>query len=173
LEQFKTEKLLTRRLKQAGVEVERGIELVSFQESVDHVSLALRRTDGSEMTAETAYLLGADGSHSTVRTGLGLRLEGETLDAIWLTADVKIRWDHDPSEMVAYLTEEGIAFIAAMNDDRWRVIVNVPGITREQADKVTVEEIQTLFPNVLESPFRSMTPSGSAPSALIREWFRQ
>jgi len=144
LEQFKTEELLTRRLKQAGVEIERGVELVSFQESVDHVSLALRRADGSEMTAESAYLLGADGSHSAVRTGLGLRLEGETLDAVWLTADVKIRWDHDPSEMVAYLTEEGIAFIAAMNDDRWRVIVNVPGITKDQADKVTMEEIQTI-----------------------------
>ena len=144
LEQFMTESLLAKRLKEAGVEVERGVELVSFQDTGDHVSARLRHPNGSETTTELSYLLGADGGHSTVRTGLGLQLEGETLDAIWLTADVKIRWKHDPDEAIAYLSEEGIAFIAAMNDDRWRVIVNVSQMTRDQADKATVEDVQAL-----------------------------
>jgi 3-(3-hydroxy-phenyl)propionate hydroxylase len=98
LEQFKTEALLAKRLREAGVEVERGMELVSFQDAGDHVSVRLRHPDGSERADEFAYLVGADGGHSTVRTGLGLQLEGETLDAIWLTADVKIRLFVNDSE---------------------------------------------------------------------------
>jgi 2-polyprenyl-6-methoxyphenol hydroxylase-like FAD-dependent oxidoreductase len=144
LEQFKTESLLTKRLKEAGVEVERGVELTSFQDAGDHVSARLRHPDGRETTEQFAYLVGTDGGHSTVRAGLGLQLEGETLDATWVTADVKMRWKHDPDEVVAYLSEEGIAFIAAMNDDRWRVIVNVPQMPREEAEKATVEDIQTI-----------------------------
>jgi hypothetical protein len=34
LEQFKTEALLAGRLKEAGIEVERGVELLSFSDTV-------------------------------------------------------------------------------------------------------------------------------------------
>jgi 2-polyprenyl-6-methoxyphenol hydroxylase-like FAD-dependent oxidoreductase len=144
LEQFKTEELLTGRLKEVGGKIERGVELVGFEDTEDHVSVQLRHADGNKTTEEFAYLIGANGGHSAVRTGLGLQLEGETLDAIWITADVRIRWKHEPDELIACLSEEGIAFIAAMNDERWRVIVNVPKMTREQAEKVTVEDVQAM-----------------------------
>jgi hypothetical protein len=73
-----------------------------------------------------------------------MHLEGETLDATWITADVKIRWDRAPDEAVAFLSSEGFAFIAPMNDDRWRVIVNVPKMTPDEAGKVTLADVQTL-----------------------------
>jgi len=142
LEQFHTEALLTKRLESSGAKIERGVELVAFSDEGAHVSVRLRHPDGSETTGQYSYLLGCDGGHSTVRTGLGLKLEGETLDATWITIDVKIRWDKDPHEVIAYLSEAGIAFIAAMNDDRWRVILNLPGISREEAEGYTVEDVQ-------------------------------
>ena len=144
LEQFETERLLTSRLKELGVLVERGVELVDFDDSGDHVSACLRHPDGSEKTANFTHLLGCDGAQSTVRNVLGLHLEGETLDAIWITADVKIRWDRDPGEAIAYLSPDGIVFIAAMNDDRWRVIVNLPKMTKAEAEKLTIEDVQTI-----------------------------
>lgn len=144
LEQFKTESLLTARLKEAGVEIERGVELIGFEDAGSHVSARTRTAEGAEITADYAYLIGTDGGHSTVRTGLGLTLEGETLDTTWITADVKIRWDRDPGEMIAYLSEDGIAFIAAMNDDRWRVIVTHTKMTREEAEKATLEDVQEI-----------------------------
>jgi 2-polyprenyl-6-methoxyphenol hydroxylase-like FAD-dependent oxidoreductase len=118
LEQFETERLLTARINQAGVAVERGVELVDFQDSGDQVAVRLRRSDNSEETAHFAYVLGCDGARSTVRSVLGLTMEGETLDAIWMTADVKIRWDRNPDEAITYLSPDGIAFIAPMNDNR-------------------------------------------------------
>jgi 2-polyprenyl-6-methoxyphenol hydroxylase-like FAD-dependent oxidoreductase len=151
LEQFKTEALLTGRLKKAGIEVERTVELLSFSDTGDQVSAKLRHPNGAETTETFAYLLGSDGAHSTVRSGLGLKLEGETLDATWITADVKIRWDRDPSEVVALLSEDGVAFIAAMNDDRWRVIVTGPEWTREQAEKASLEDVQ----NIINERFRT------------------
>lgn len=144
LEQFKTEALLTNRLKEADIEVERGVELLSFSDTGEQVSARLKQRDGTETTETVEYLLGADGGHSTVRSGLGLKLEGETLDATWITADVKIHWDREPSEAVALLSEDGIAFIAAMNDDRWRVIVTSPELTHEQAQKASLEDVQNL-----------------------------
>lgn len=142
LEQFKTEAILTEYLEKAGGKIERGVELLEFSDLSDDVSVRLRHPDGTETTEVFPYLIGCDGGHSAVRAGLGLKLEGETLDANWITADVKIRWDRDPGEMIAYLSEVGIAFIAAMNDDRWRVIVNLPGLSREEAEKYTVEMIE-------------------------------
>jgi 2-polyprenyl-6-methoxyphenol hydroxylase-like FAD-dependent oxidoreductase len=51
--------------------------------------------------------VGLSAAFALTRAGVSVRI-------IDVTAHVKIRWDHDPSEMVAYLTEEGVAFIAAM-----------------------------------------------------------
>ena len=145
LEQFKTEEILTARLEDAGVKVERGVELAEFKENGGRVSTVLRRSDGTEDRGEFDYLLGADGSHSAVRAGLGLHLEGTTIDQTWITADVKIRWDRDPGEAVACMSEEGMVFIAAMNDGRWRVIVSHKQMTPEEAAKATVADVEKIM----------------------------
>ncbi len=144
IDQCSTERLLTARLGGLGVAIEREVELVAFAPSSAGVSATLKSADGRESSAEYSYLLGADGARSSVRHGLGLELEGETMDATWITADVKIRWDRDPDEAVAYLSGEGIAFIAPMNGGRWRVIVNSAKMTPEQAGAITLEGVQEI-----------------------------
>lgn len=144
LEQCETERLLTERLRQAGVEIEREVELTGLADQGDRVTVHLRGADGRQTTEDFSWVIGADGARSAVRTALGLHLEGETLDTTWITADVKIRWDQDPGEAMACLTPEGIAFIAAMNDDRWRVIVNSHKMTPEEAQGITLADVQKL-----------------------------
>ncbi|MGH8047693.1 MAG: FAD-dependent monooxygenase [Chthoniobacterales bacterium] len=144
VDQCTTERLLTEHLNALGVAVERQVEITGFKQSGTGVSATLKHADGSETAEEFSYLLGTDGARSTVRHGLDLQLEGETLDATWITADVKIRWDRPPDEAVVYLSLEGIAFIAPMNNDRWRVIVNVPKITAAEAEKITLEGVQDI-----------------------------
>ncbi len=142
LEQFKTEEILTKHLSQLGVTVERSVELLNFEDDGTKVNARLRLPDGVEETASFGWIIGCDGGHSTVRAQLGLHLEGETLDATWLTADVKIKWNRPSDEAIGCLTPQGIVFIAAMNDDRWRVIVNLPDSTPEEAHKATVEDVE-------------------------------
>lgn len=144
LEQSETERLLTRRLAELGVRVERGTELIGLTAAADAVGARLRDAEGEEWEVTAPYLIGADGARSAVREALGLKLEGETLDATWITADVKIRWDRPNDEAVAFLSPEGFAFIAPMNADRWRVIVNVPKLTPEQAKAVTLADVEAL-----------------------------
>jgi len=151
LEQFKTEEILTARLAKRGVTIERSVELVSFKDTGDHVSVQLRHADGTEEQTDVPWLIGGDGGHSTVRAGLGLHLEGATMDATWITADVKIRWDRDPGQAIAALTQDGIVFIAAMNEDRWRVIVNTPGMTKEQAAAATYDDVEAAVKKRLET----------------------
>lgn len=145
LEQFETERLLTEQLKKAGVEIERGVELVSLSDDGEKVTARIRGVDGTESLQDFAYVLGADGARSAVRSSLGLSLDGETLETTWITVDVKMDWDKDPGEAVAYLSSHGIAFIAAMNDGRWRVIVSHHKLTVEEASKLTLEDVQVIL----------------------------
>ncbi len=76
--QYALEPLLKRIAeKTRGVSVRFGCELVSFDEQEDGVVARVRDLDGREETMRTSYLVGCDGGSSTVRAGLGFRLEGQ------------------------------------------------------------------------------------------------
>ena len=60
-----------------GVTVRFGCELLSFEEHEDKVVARVRDLDGREESITSRYLVGCDGGSSTVRTGLGFRLEGQ------------------------------------------------------------------------------------------------
>jgi 2-polyprenyl-6-methoxyphenol hydroxylase-like FAD-dependent oxidoreductase len=85
LAQDDTERILSERLATFGVQVERGLELCGCEQ--DEHAVTARLADGS--TIDCAWLIGADGAHSTVRRAVGLELEGAlTGGARFLLADV-------------------------------------------------------------------------------------
>src|SRR5438876_4664763 len=61
------ERLLIDRLADAGVQVERRMELLGFEDGAGRVLARLKRPDGVRETCEAAYIAGCDGAHSTVR----------------------------------------------------------------------------------------------------------
>src|SRR3984885_13019853 len=85
--QSRTEAILRERIHAIGGRVEFNAAIVTFRQDQDGV-------DATFSTGETVrahFLVGCDGSHSTVRKILGLRLEGETIDEKrMLVADVEI-----------------------------------------------------------------------------------
>lgn len=62
-----------------GVSVRFGYELISFEEDADGITALVRDLQGKESTIRSRYLAGCDGGSSTVRTQLGIELEGESL----------------------------------------------------------------------------------------------
>jgi 2-polyprenyl-6-methoxyphenol hydroxylase-like FAD-dependent oxidoreductase len=82
------ERLLINRLRAAGVEVGRSIELLDFDETDGQVVARLRRSDGAVETCRTAYLAGCDGAHSTVRGALAIDFQGGTYEYLFYVADV-------------------------------------------------------------------------------------
>ena len=71
------EPVLERRLRELGHPgVERGTELRSLETSGDGVVARLRAADGEERDVHAAFVVAADGAHSTVRRRLGIAMHG-------------------------------------------------------------------------------------------------
>ena len=66
------ERLLIAHLKKAGVEVQRGIELVAAKETDAGVEVVLKQKNATEQREVVSWVAGCDGAHSTVRSILGL-----------------------------------------------------------------------------------------------------
>jgi 2-polyprenyl-6-methoxyphenol hydroxylase-like FAD-dependent oxidoreductase len=87
--QDRHEKLLVERLAAAGVAVEWNTALTGFEQSEDSVTARLQMADGSEVSAECAYLAGCDGASSTVRKILDIGFPGDTYKQTFYVADVE------------------------------------------------------------------------------------
>ena len=85
------ERLLIRKLAEAGVKVERPVELVGLEQTDDGVTATLRSKDGAEETCRAAYLAGCDGAHSVARESLRIAFKGGTYDHLFYVADVQAR----------------------------------------------------------------------------------
>ena len=85
--------------------MEYGSELKGFQQSENHVTVQIvHRSNGKESVEETQvpWLVGTDGSYSTVRNTLGLPFLGETrFPNEMVFGDVKVTTglDHDVREI--------------------------------------------------------------------------
>jgi 2-polyprenyl-6-methoxyphenol hydroxylase-like FAD-dependent oxidoreductase len=87
------ERLLIDRLRDAGVEVERPVELLGFEERDDIIAARIATAAGREETCETAFLAGCDGGHSRVREALAIDFAGGTYEHLFYVADVEAAGD--------------------------------------------------------------------------------
>ncbi len=85
------ESFLIEQLRAAGVEVERPVELVSFEESAGGVQAQLKRANGREETCDARYVCGCDGAHSVVRARIQAGFPGGTYVQLFYVADVKAK----------------------------------------------------------------------------------
>jgi 2-polyprenyl-6-methoxyphenol hydroxylase-like FAD-dependent oxidoreductase len=147
LPQSETERLMEQHLNALGVQVEREVELARFAAESDRVPAVLRHADGHQETVEPAWLIGCDGAHSTVRHGLGMQFEGETLPSSWILADVHLAGVRTPpDEMDMYWHSDGVLALFPITRDRYRIIADV-GATQAGAhpSDPTLEEVQALL----------------------------
>jgi 2-polyprenyl-6-methoxyphenol hydroxylase-like FAD-dependent oxidoreductase len=125
LPQSETERLMEQHLNSRGVQVERQVELIRFDAGDDRVTATLRRADGRDETVEAAWMIGCDGAHSTVRHGLGLQFEGDTLPSDWILADVHLAGLPTPDEIAIYWHADGVLVLFPITPGRYRVIADV------------------------------------------------
>ena len=155
--QTETERILTEHLASLGVAVERGTELTGLTQDANGVHLTLahaggvtesasgqaERAGGQVERASAAWVIGADGAHSTVRHLAGTRLEGSFEGERFLLGDVEAEHDLDRSAMYTYFSPDGLLAVFPMRDARMRLIAQV----RETPDApprttVTQDELQ-------------------------------
>ena len=167
LPQSETERLMEQHLNSCGVEVERQVELERFVPDSDGVTVVLRRNDGREETLQSAWLIGCDGAHSTVRHGLGMQFEGDTQPSDWILADVHFAGERTkPDEINIFWHPEGTLAIFPISTGRYRVITDVGDAHADthRADP-TLEDVQAVVDEARD-PVGSRYPrqSGWRPS---------
>ncbi|MGW0423884.1 FAD-dependent monooxygenase [Streptomyces sp. NPDC003015] len=91
--QWRTQEILRDQFLASDGAVEYGIQLTSLGQTDRHVLAELTHTDGSRRTLTVPYLVGADGSRSTVREVLGIVMKKERGDDLpaAVVADVRVR----------------------------------------------------------------------------------
>ena len=136
LAQTETEAILTARLEELGGRVEWGLELESFEQDGDGVRAQL--SGGHEVAA--SYVVGADGSHSTVRAQMGLGLEGSFKGQTFLIADAEAEHGYATESMHTFFAEDGIFLLFPMPGERVRIIAEA----EEGAPAPTLERVQAV-----------------------------
>ncbi len=149
LSQAETERLLTEKLAALGVQVERSCEMVAFSQQGSSqkpgsVRAVLRHADGTLEQVETAYMIAAEGAHSSVRQTMDLHFEGETLSQKFLLGDVHIDGDIPEDEVSLFVPENGFLALFPMRDRRFRMIATESLDSPRVADP-TLEELQAAF----------------------------
>lgn len=141
--QCATEALLIEHLAKEGVQVERQVEVVGFQQHASHVDVELRHADGRSERTSTSWLPACDGARSTIRHVLGVKLEGDTVAQEFAMADCEVEGLPLQDEVVAYTTAQGIAAFFPILANRMRVFV-LRDRCGEQAEPCppTLEEMQ-------------------------------
>ncbi|MGW0881996.1 FAD-dependent monooxygenase [Streptomyces sp. NPDC002671] len=173
--QQKVEQMLAERAAELGVEVRRGHEVTGLTQGEDSVTVELR---GGE-SVEAAFLVGADGGHSTVRKLTGIEFPGVTTDAsVMCTAHVSV-----PSEMVGAdggLVVPGFGVLAPFRHTRtergmitWAPFPGDPMVSTTEWDQpaegeVSLEELRTSAARVLGADLPLHPPTGPGPHLMRR-----
>ncbi|MGA7811544.1 FAD-dependent monooxygenase [Caballeronia sp.] len=124
LDQSITERLMTEHLSTFGVNVERGVELLTFRQGSAGLQAMVRHPNGREESVRPSYIIGADGAHSTVRHGLDIGFAGKTFEQTFVLADLQVDTEWPDDEFHIFASGDGIATLFPMNDGRARLIAD-------------------------------------------------
>ncbi|WP_207781911.1 FAD-dependent monooxygenase [Phytoactinopolyspora limicola] len=92
--------------------------VTGFTQHPDRVVLTVETPDG-EHTMDARYVLGCDGGRSPLRTALGIRVEGTTLEERYMLVDLEVDLDVENPRDYPYL-----AYFA--DPDEWMILVRQP-----------------------------------------------
>lgn len=155
--QHRVERVLRTRAEQAGVTFRSGAAVTGLHQDTDGVHADL--VDGSAIDA--AYLVGADGVHSTVRPAIGQPFPGRSVIESIMLADVRLA---DRPEQV--LTANGVgdcfAFVAPFGDGWYRVFAWDRRNQRPQDAPLQMAEIRDVTRRALGTDFGMHDPRWTA-----------
>jgi 2-polyprenyl-6-methoxyphenol hydroxylase-like FAD-dependent oxidoreductase len=123
--QAETERILEQRLAEHGIMIEWSTECAGLEAASDRVRATLV-ADGEERIVEAAYLIGADGAHSTVRHALGLPFRGTTDPSEWWLVDVGMDWPFGTDELNLFARPAAVLGVIPIEAGLFRLVSNGP-----------------------------------------------
>ena len=137
--QTETERVLTEQLRKLGVQVERSAELTGLSQDASGARATITRHDGTSEEIPAAWIVGADGAHSTVRKLVNTRLSGSFKGELFLLGDVEAKHGLDPNYMYTYFAPSGPLLVFPMRGHRMRLIAQIDAsgdVTQGRLQKV-------------------------------------
>jgi len=125
--QATTERLLLERLAELGGTVLRPKTLASLIQDADGVTATF--DDGELIRAR--YVVGADGMHSIVREQAGIGFEGGAYQESFTLADVRLRGEAPPDEVILFWAKAGLTVVAPLPGDIYRIVAPVADAPEE------------------------------------------
>jgi len=180
LPQYETERILTDRLAELGVAVERGAELLEFSQDDEGVTTQLVDAHGRLGTVRSRYLVGCDGAHSVVRARLGLTFEGGLgrFPQLFMLGDVELDWDLPRTELIRFvqLADDGemkgmLVCVPLKGEGRFRLATVAPPrywaqIGGAEAPAGFTEELTVPTLADLQTAVDQLAPAGTRASNL-------
>jgi 2-polyprenyl-6-methoxyphenol hydroxylase-like FAD-dependent oxidoreductase len=119
--QYETERVLAERARSLGADIRYGAEVTGLARFPDGVEVIVRSDGQPEHLVRAAYVVGADGRHSTVRTAIAMPFPGRSVVRSVMLADVRLT-QPPPDTLTANATGQAFALIAPFGDGWYRVI---------------------------------------------------
>ncbi|MEV0453572.1 FAD-dependent oxidoreductase [Catellatospora methionotrophica] len=121
ISQAQTEAALLTRLRELGGSVLRPATVTSVEQDATGVTATL--ADGRAIRA--AYLIGADGMHSTVRDSAGIGFTGSSYAESFSLADVRLTGAVHDAEVILYFSPAGMVVVAPLPGGTHRIVATV------------------------------------------------
>lgn len=150
LAQSRTEAILTARLAELGVTIERGLELTGLAQDADGVTAKLAQGEsGPQEEMRVAYLIGCDGARSAVRHALAIPFEGYTEPGLYVLGDVKISGGAlDARSLYLWWGGGGSVALFPFEDGVWRLFAERKGgseVAKDSDMPPTLAELQAIM----------------------------
>jgi 2-polyprenyl-6-methoxyphenol hydroxylase-like FAD-dependent oxidoreductase len=116
-----TEAVLLQRLTELGGHVVRPYLVTSLEQ--DDAGVTATFSDGGRIRA--AYVVGADGMHSTVREQAGIGFIGGTYAESFTLADVRLSGGVSDNEVILYFSPAGLVVVAPLPGGIHRIVATV------------------------------------------------
>ena len=140
LEQSKTEELLLRFLSDHGFIVERNVQFRRFAEEKNKITTGVIMPDGSPRKIVSKYLIGADGSKSTVRDFLNIPFKGRTYSRPIYILDCGEIPEINSGAISFAFSGKSVAGFFPLRNQRWRLDGSLPeGV--KKSETITQETI--------------------------------
>jgi 2-polyprenyl-6-methoxyphenol hydroxylase-like FAD-dependent oxidoreductase len=117
--QPETERLLEEYFIELGGEIRRSVTLSDIKVSASGINASL--DNGASI--ECDYLIGCDGSHSSVRDYAGIQFTGFDYDMDFYLFDAEVEWEGRTDEVHYFVEEYGFIIMIPLADGNYRFVV--------------------------------------------------
>jgi 2-polyprenyl-6-methoxyphenol hydroxylase-like FAD-dependent oxidoreductase len=125
LPQCRTEAILADRLAELNGHVHRPWTVTSVDTTATGAVVTAADANGVSETVQASYVVGADGLNSVVRTSAAIGFTGDSYDASFVLADVRLDWPLPTEEVQLFFSPAGLVVVAPLPGGRHRIVATV------------------------------------------------